>query len=100
MRSFIRSIVVALTAAGAALTIGYPQTASADTGTVRLQVTKGGFIIGGGGGQGVLHYHGKNYPFHIGGVSAGTIGIAGANLTGTASRLHSPPATVARSPAR
>jgi hypothetical protein len=62
--------------------------ASADTGSVRLKVTKAGFIVGVGGGSGVLHFHGKNYRLSVGGISAGTIGIAGADLIGTATNLH------------
>jgi len=65
-----------------------PCIASADSGTVRLKVTKAGFIVGVGGGSGVLNFHGKNYRLSIGGVSAGTIGVAGADLVGTATNLH------------
>jgi hypothetical protein len=67
-----------------------PAVSFADTGTVRLKVTKAGFIVGVGGGSGVLHFKGKNYRFNVGGISAGTIGVAGADLTGTATNLRSP----------
>ncbi len=67
-----------------------PNFAFAASGSVRLRVTKAGFIVGVGGGSGVLHFHGKNYRLSIGGVSAGTIGIAGADLVGTATNLHQP----------
>lgn len=67
-----------------------PNFSFADSGTVRLKVTKAGFIVGVGGGSGVLHFHGKNYRFSVGGVSAGTIGIAGADLVGSATNLHRP----------
>jgi hypothetical protein len=60
----------------------------ADTGTVRLKVTKVGFIVGVGGGSGVLHFKGHNYRLSVGGVSAGTIGAAGADLVGTARNLR------------
>jgi hypothetical protein len=60
----------------------------ADTGSVRLKITKVGFIVGVGGGSGTLHFKGKNYRLSIGGVSAGTIGAAGADLVGTASNLR------------
>ena len=65
-----------------------PCIASADSGTVRLNITKAGFIVGVGGGSGVLNFHGKNYRLSVGGVSAGTIGVAGADLVGTAKNLH------------
>ena len=67
-----------------------PCIASADSGTVRLKITKAGFIVGVGGGSGVLNFHGKNYRLSVGGVSAGTIGVAGADLVGTATNLHKP----------
>ena len=60
----------------------------AETGTVRLKVTKVGFIVGVGGGSGVLTFKGKHYRLSVGGVSAGTIGAAGADLVGTASNLR------------
>jgi hypothetical protein len=60
------------------------------TGTVQLTVNKVGFIVGVGGGSGTLNFKGKSYRLNIGGVSAGTIGIAGANLVGTATNLNSP----------
>jgi hypothetical protein len=44
--------------------------------------------VGVGGGSGILHFKGKNYRLSIGGVSAGTIGAAGADLVGTASNLR------------
>ena len=61
----------------------------ADTGTVHLKVTKVGFIVGVGGGSGTLHFKGHTYRLSVGGVSAGTIGAAGANLSGTATNLRS-----------
>ena len=66
-----------------------PCIASAESGTVRLKITKAGFIVGVGGGSGVLHFRGNNYRLSIGGISAGTIGVAGADLVGTATNLHS-----------
>jgi hypothetical protein len=67
---------------------GAPSQSYADTGSVRLKITKAGFIVGVGGGSGTLHFKGKNYRLRIGGVSAGTIGVAGADLVGTASNLR------------
>jgi hypothetical protein len=61
---------------------------SAGTGSVRMKISKVGFIVGVGGGTGTLTYLGKTYRFNIGGVSAGTIGVSGFDLTGTASNLR------------
>jgi len=62
----------------------------ADTGSVHFRVSKAGFIVGVGGGTGVLTFKGKHYRLNIGGVSAGTIGVAGAELVGTATNLRHP----------
>jgi hypothetical protein len=60
----------------------------AETGSIRLKITKVGFIVGVGGGSGTLHFKGHNYRLNIAGVSAGTIGVAGAELVGTARHLR------------
>ena len=60
----------------------------AETGSVRLTIGKAGFIVGVGGGSGVLHFKGKTYRLSVGGISAGTIGIAQAQLVGTARNLR------------
>ena len=60
----------------------------AETGTVRVRIAKAGFIVGVGGGSGILHFKGRNYRLRIDGISAGTIGIARADLVGTASNLR------------
>lgn len=60
----------------------------ADNGTITISVTKAGFIVGVGGGSGVLHFKGKSYRLTIGGISAGTIGIAHAELVGTVRNLR------------
>jgi hypothetical protein len=43
----------------------------AETGQVAVVFTKGGFIVDVGGGQGVLTFHGKRYPFTVSGMSLG-----------------------------
>jgi len=60
----------------------------AQTGTVRLHVVKAGFIIGVGGGSGVLHFQGHSYPLRLGGIGIGSLGVAAVDLSGTASNLH------------
>jgi hypothetical protein len=63
----------------------------AETGAVRVVFTSGGFIIGVGGGQGVLTFRGHHYPFTASGMSFGaTIGAATMELVGRARNLHSP----------
>ena len=80
---------------GAALSLvlacGIVSPSNAETGQVRVVFTKGGFIVGVGGGHGVLHFRGHNYPFDVSGVSVGfTIGASTTNLTGRALNLRTP----------
>jgi hypothetical protein len=66
-------------------------TAHADTGTVRIQFLKGGWVIGGTVGSGTLTFRGRNYPISIGGLSYGlTFGGAVTNLRGRVSNINSP----------
>ena len=64
------------------------QSRAQTTGAVHIKIAKVGFIVGIGGGGGTLTYHGRTYRLSVGGVSVGTIGVAGANLVGTAYHLH------------
>jgi hypothetical protein len=80
-------ICAAILVAAVMLT-GAPSRSYAENGSVRLKITKVGFIVGVGGGSGTLTFKGKHYRLSIGGVSAGTIGVAGADLVGTASNLR------------
>jgi hypothetical protein len=87
MRKHYQSLAFA-----AAMLLGW-STASpvmADTGTVRVVFTKGGFIVGVGGGNGVLYFHGKRYPFRVSGMSVGfTIGASTTQMSGHALHLRS-----------
>jgi hypothetical protein len=60
------------------------------TGTVRLHIVKVGFIIGVGGGSGVLIYHSHRYRLAVSGIGIGSLGIAAVDLVGTASNLTGP----------
>lgn len=60
----------------------------ARTGSVVIRVAKAGFIVGIGGGSGILHFEGRTYRLKIGGLSAGTIGVAQAELVGVARHLR------------
>ncbi|MDO9023309.1 DUF1134 domain-containing protein [Zwartia sp.] len=53
------------------------QTNKAPSGTVTIDETQFGFIIGGSVGGGVLSYQGKTHKFKIGGISVGAnIGVS------------------------
>jgi len=72
----------------AALAVGlasFSAPSRAETGAVAVIFTKGGFIVGVGGGEGVLTYRGKHYPFTVSGMSVGfTIGASTTKLVGRA----------------
>ena len=68
-----------------------PTMAQADTGSVRVVFTKGGFIVGVGGGEGVLTFRGHHYRFNVSGMSVGfTIGASTTNFQGHALNMRSP----------
>jgi len=83
----VTKFCAAITVAAIILT-GATSQSYAETGSVRLKITKVGFIVGVGGGSGTLTFKGRHYRLSIGGVSAGTIGVAGMDLVGTASNLR------------
>lgn len=83
----VRSIGIALLALSA---FGVSPS-QADTGTVRVVFTKGGLIVGVGGGEGVLFFHGHRYPFRVSGMSVGfTIGASTTRFSGHALNLRRP----------
>jgi hypothetical protein len=71
------------------LTVSTPSQAQS-TGSVRLHIVKAGFIVGVGGGSGVLVYHGHRYRLAVSGIGLGSLGVAAVDLVGTASNLTSP----------
>jgi hypothetical protein len=63
----------------------------AETGQVAVIFTKGGLIVGVGGGEGVLVLRGHKYPFTVSGMSVGfTIGASTTKLVGRAVNLNGP----------
>lgn len=71
------------------LACGVASPSRAETGEVRVVFTKGGFIVGVGGGHGVLHFRGHRYPFDVSGMSVGfTIGASTSRLAGVARNLR------------
>jgi hypothetical protein len=72
-------------------TIGFSTPSRAETGQVAVVFTKGGFVIGVGGGEGVLLLRGKRYPFTVSGMSVGfTIGASTTKFVGRALNLRGP----------
>ena len=76
------TIVVAAIMVTGALSWSY-----AETGSVRFNIVKAGFIVGIGGGSGTLDFQGRDYRLSIGGINVGTIGASAVDLVGTAENL-------------
>ena len=85
--SHVTKLGSALLVAAVMLT-GASSLSYAESGSVRMNIKKVGFIVGVGGGSGTLTFKGKQYRLSIGGVSAGTIGVAAMDLVGTATNLR------------
>jgi hypothetical protein len=78
-------------AAIACLAVTIPATPSfaQAAGQVRVKIMKAGLLIGGGAGNGVLTYRGRNYPFRVTGISFGiTAGATVGRLAGWASGIR------------
>ena len=67
MSSLLRCALVAL------LAFAGLSAARADEGTVSLVIYKAGWIIGGSGGSGVLHFRGRTYALSTGGLDYGLV---------------------------
>jgi hypothetical protein len=88
MRKFCTSVAVLALLAGVA---GISTPSRAETGQVAVIFTKGGFIVGVGGGEGVLVFRGHRYPFTVSGMSVGfTIGASTTKFVGRALNLRGP----------
>jgi uncharacterized membrane protein YuzA (DUF378 family) len=72
----------------AIMLIGALSWSYAETGSVRFNIVKAGFIVGVGGGSGTLNFQGQNYRLSIGGINVGTIGASAVELVGTAENLR------------
>lgn len=57
------------------------------SGTVTIHQVQVAFIGSGSGGSGILRFQGRNYPFTLGGLGIGGIGISRLDATGTVYNL-------------
>jgi hypothetical protein len=72
-----------------AVVVGMAAPSHATTGTVRVTVAKAGFIVGAGGGKGVLTFRHRNYRFTVQGLSLGlTAGASINKLVGRADYIN------------
>ena len=87
LSSAIRAALFALTM----MCTGLATAAQAENGSIRFNVIKAGFVIGGSAGSGTLVFHGRRYPLSIGGVSYGfTFGGSATDFVGTVSNIRRP----------
>jgi lipid-binding SYLF domain-containing protein len=83
----LRAALVAFALIG----LGLATAAYADGGSIRFNVVKAGFVIGGSAGSGTMNFHGRHYPLVIGGVSYGfTFGASATDFVGAVSNIRSP----------
>src|SRR3954451_18254000 len=76
---YLRIILLAL----AAMLAAVASPARADEGTVTIQFFKGGWVVGGSFGKGVLNFGGEMYGLSVGGLSYGlTFGALQTTLQG------------------
>lgn len=88
MKKFAMNVALIALLAGVA---GLSTPSRAETGQVAVIFTKGGFILGVGGGEGVLLLRGRRYPFTVSGMSVGfTIGASTTKFVGRALNLRGP----------
>src|SRR3982075_1460235 len=88
MKRFCISVALAALLVGV---VGISTPSRAETGQVAVVFTKGGFIVGVGGGEGVLILRGQRYPFTVSGRSVGfTIGASTTKFVGRALNLRGP----------
>jgi hypothetical protein len=86
LSSAVRTIALVLVAFA-----GLSPAARADDGYVQLTIYKGGWIIGGNGGGGVLDFHGRRYSLGVGGIDYGLVfGGSRAVLRGQVHNIYRP----------
>ncbi len=83
----IRAALIASTV----ISMAVATAAYADGGSIRFNVVKAGFVIGGSAGSGTFVFHGRRYQLAIGGVSYGfTFGASATDFVGTVSNIRTP----------
>ena len=82
------SKIAAALVASAVMLGSAPTPSYADTGTVRFSVGSAGFIVGVGGGSGVLNFKGRSYRLSTGGIRIGTIGASVTDVRGVARNMR------------
>src|SRR5690242_15988647 len=58
-------------------------------GTIDMQEVQAAFLASGGGGNGTLYFRGASYPFTLGGLGVGGIGVSTISASGEVYKLSS-----------
>jgi hypothetical protein len=86
-RSFTSGVVAALLLGGLSLRARAQNPPLRATGSVNIHQVQIAFIGSGTTGGGTLYFHGRAYPFRLGGLGIGGIGISTIDATGTVYNL-------------
>ncbi len=86
-RSFLLACALAIAVFGTAASAWADEKKA--SGTITIKQTQVAFLVSGSLGGGTLHYGGKNYPFTVGGLGVGGIGVSTLDATGTVYDLKS-----------
>lgn len=85
--TFSRSFALALLALFAIATVSLSTAAPAQAqGSISIRIVKGGWFIGGAGGEGTLRLGRRAYPLSVGGLSAGL--VFGGSVTDLRGRVY------------
>jgi len=87
MINLFRAVKLVLAVLAAAVMLaGAPSLSHAETGSIRITITRVGFFLS--GGSGTLHVRGKRYLLRVGGVSVGPFGGGRVDLSGRAFHMR------------
>src|SRR5438105_2688466 len=82
---------IALVALVAMLATSLASPSRADSGRIRINLIKGGWIIGASAGSGTLSFRGRSYPLSVGGLRAGLVfGGSVTDLRGSVRNINRP----------
>ena len=86
----LRTRILAPIALAMTIAVAAPIAAASlkQTGTIAIDETQVGFLVGGSMGGGKLNFGGKTYDFKIGGLSLGDIGASKVKASGTVYNLY------------
>ena len=91
LRAAFAALIAVAASTAALIAVAASTAARGDVGTIRLNVLKGGWVIGASGGSGTLTFRGRSYPLSIGGISYGlTFGASQTTLSGRVRNINRP----------